>query len=407
MDAMLLSRDDRMQQIHYFYCLRLLHDGWTTPQKKALAAWYEGTHDWTGGHSFTPFLENIFRECLAAYDLADRRALLADAQHQPLVAMVLAQRLQRDLQPELLPELKDVAQRVGDGKGLFRGDQLRQEVADALVKTVLRDPSAKSFPYLVQGLTTTNRLLLPDVVEALQKLPAQPAKDDPVPYRLALLAANRLDKGSRWQVVKLLRHWGDGKQFGAEDGDWKQELGAWGLWFGQAFPKEAPLPNVAGDKPAESKYKYADLLTFLEKGNGKTGDAARGRVVFDKAQCIKCHKYGKEGEGVGPDLTTLSKRFKRADVLESIVYPSKVISDQYRSTTITTKKGRSVTGLAAVQGDVVTVLLSDGSKISLKKDEIEQQIASLISVMPEKLLDPLEMRDIADLFAYLESDPAK
>jgi hypothetical protein len=48
------------------------------------------------------------------------------------------------LQPELLPELKDVAQRIGDGKGLFRGDQLRQEVADALVKTVLHDPSAKS-----------------------------------------------------------------------------------------------------------------------------------------------------------------------------------------------------------------------------------------------------------------------
>ena len=94
-------------------------------------------------------------------------------------------------------------------------------------------------------------------------------------------------------------------------------------------------------------------------------------------------------------------------MLESIVYPSKVISDQYRSTLIETKKGQQVTGLAAVQGDVVTVLLSDGSKVSLKKDEIERQYASLISVMPEKLLDLLEKPEIADLFAYLESDPAK
>jgi len=94
-------------------------------------------------------------------------------------------------------------------------------------------------------------------------------------------------------------------------------------------------------------------------------------------------------------------------VLESIVYPSKVISDQYRSTLITTKKGQSVTGLAAVQGDVVTVLQSDGTKVTLKKDEIESQFASLVSVMPEKLLDTLEKRDIADLFAYLESDPMK
>jgi putative heme-binding domain-containing protein len=407
LNALLLSGSDRMQQIHYFYCLRLVHNGWNAADKKNLAAWYEGTETWNGGHSFTPFLENIFRECLAAYDLADRKAILANAEQQPLVALVLAQQLQRDLQPELLPELKAVATRIGDGKALFRGDQLRQEIADALVKTALRDTSPKSFPYLVQGLTTTNRLLLPDVVEALQKVAARPAKEDPAPFRLALLAANQLDAGNRWQVVKLLRHWADGRQFGAEDGDWKQELGAWSQWFAQAFPKEAPLPNVTGDKPIESKYKYTDLLVFLERGDGRSGDAARGRAVFEKAQCMKCHKYGKDGEGVGPDLSTVSKRFKRGDVLESIVYPSKVISDQYRSTTIMTKKGRQVTGLAAVQGDDVTVLLSDGSKITLKKDEIEQQFMSLVSVMPEKLLDPLQLRDIADLFAYLESEPTK
>src|SRR5436190_8505516 len=104
-----------------------------------------------------------------------------------------------------------------------------------------------------------------------------------------------------------------------------------------------------------------DLLAFLDK-NPKTY-IANGRVLFEKAQCIKCHKYGKEGEGIGPDLTTLSKRFKRTDVLESIYYPSKVISDQYRSTLFITKKGQQVHGLAAVQGDQITVLLIDGNKI--------------------------------------------
>jgi putative heme-binding domain-containing protein len=407
LDALLVSGNDPLQQMHYFYCMRLLHDGWTAQQKKDLAAWYERTEKWTGGHSFTPFLENIFRECLADYDLDERKAILAGAERQPLVALVLAQRLQRDLQPALLPALKELADRIGDGKGLVRGDQLKTEVADALVKTALREPSPKTFPYLVQGLTTSNRLLLADVVEALEKLPAVPAKDDPAPYRLALLAAGRLDEDNRWLVVKLLRHWGDGRHFGADDGDWKQELGAWATWFGQAFPKEPPLPNVTGDKPAESRYRYDDLLAFLDKGDGRAGDAARGRLVFEKAQCIKCHKYGKEGEGLGPDLTTLSKRFKRSDVLESIVYPSKVISDQYRSTLIVTKKGRQVNGLAAVQGDVVTVLLSDGSKVTLKKDEIEQQYASLVSVMPDKLLDQLDKREIADLFAFLESELPK
>jgi len=163
------------------------------------------------------------------------------------------------------------------------------------------------------------------------------------------------------------------------------------------------MPNAADLASGESKYKMDELLAYLDKS--PKADLARGRIVFEKAQCIRCHKFGKEGEGVGPDLTTLSKRFKRADILDSILFPSKVISDQYRSVTITTNKGQSITGLAAEQGDTVTVLLSDASKVTLKKSEIESQVASLISVMPERLLDPLSLQEIADLMAFMESEP--
>src|SRR2546423_8159489 len=127
---------------------------------------------------------------------------------------------------------------------------------------------------------------------------------------------------------------------------------------------------MGGDRFGEAKYKFAELLDYLTKDPyGRKGDAGSGRLVFEKAQCLKCHKYGKEGEGVGPDLTTLSKRFKRRDMLEAVYYPSKVISDQYRSTEFTTKKGQTITGLAALQGDTYTVLLSDGTKVMLRKME--------------------------------------
>jgi len=194
--------------------------------------------------------------------------------------------------------------------------------------------------------------------------------------------------------------------FGAEEEDWKPELRMWNRWFAQSFPKERPLPNADVEKLPASKYQFDALLNYLEKDErGKNGDVARGRVVFEKALCLKCHKYGNEGEGVGPDLTTLSKRFKRSDTLDSILYPSKVISDQYRSSLITTTKGQQLNGLAATQGDTVTVLLNDGSKVCLKRDEIESQTASLVSVMPERLLDELSREEIADLFAFLESTP--
>jgi putative heme-binding domain-containing protein len=254
-------------------------------------------------------------------------------------------------------------------------------------------------------LPTTNQQLLPQLIQVLRKSPLKPKPEDGAAYRNLLLASERLNPKQRWLVIELLRHW-TGKSFGADNPEmWKEELGAWSKWFAQSYPKEPPLPNLASDKPSESKWKFDELLAFLDKDPNGKGNPAKGKVIFEKAQCIKCHKFGVEGEGVGPDLSDLRKRFKRADTLEAMLLPSKIISDQYRSTTVITKDGQNLTGIAAPQGDVVTVVLQDASKVVLKKADIDQQIASLVSVMPEKILDNFTREEVADLFAYLESEP--
>src|SRR5262249_61587003 len=57
LDALKASADARQQQIHYFYCLRLIGDSpWTAQQKDDLLAWYDATKTWTGGASDTPVL---------------------------------------------------------------------------------------------------------------------------------------------------------------------------------------------------------------------------------------------------------------------------------------------------------------------------------------------------------------
>lgn len=407
LNALVAAKEDKAQQIHYFYCLRLLSgDPWTVAQKQTLSNWYDATKSWQGGLSFTPFLENIFRELLAAYTVAERQEIIRKADQQPLVALVLAQRLQTDRQQELLKDLENLSQRIGSFYKPYRGVDLPQAVTTAILRTALQNPSADNWPHLVRGLDTTNSLLLFDLIETLKKLPTKPKAEDPAPFRVLLTASDRLDERSRWQAVELLRHWTNGKQFGAEDRDWKAELPAWKKWFAQTFPQE-PAFAGATDQVPMSKYQFADLLALLESPPARQGNAARGRIVFEKAQCIKCHKYGKEGEGIGPDLTTLSKRFKRPDTLDALFYPSKVISDQYRSTTLVTKKGQQLSGLVALQDDGIVVLQSDGTKINLKKDEVAQQFASLVSVMPEKLLDALSKEEIIDLFQFLESEPAK
>ena len=68
-----------------------------------------------------------------------------------------------------------------------------------------------------------------------------------------------------------------------------------------------------------------------------------------------------------------------------------------------TVNGQVLNGLAVPQGDRVVLLLPDGTKATLEKGEIESQAASLVSVMPEGLLDTLTKPEVADLLRFLES----
>jgi putative membrane-bound dehydrogenase-like protein len=432
LDALLAEAKDRQQQIYLFYCLRFLHDGWTAEQKQKLLAWYETTRGWKGGHSFTPFLENILRDLSPAFTAEDRAAVFAQAEQMPVTATALL----LAAKPEQLPPaatLADLYARVKrGGKSIEKASDLRQALIDSLARSpdpavqpimrqigdtepglrdqvaqvLARHPSSENFAYILRGLESANPVIVNDVTDALAKCPILPKLDDPAPFRLVLNASRKLGSKNLGRAVAVLRHWTGGRQFGYEKDQPDQELGAWARWYGQAFPIAPALEMKAVVNTPEGKYKFGDLLDYLTKDPvGMKGDAVRGKAVFMQAQCVKCHKYGSEGEGVGPDLTTVSKRFKRTDTLESVIFPSKVISDQYRSTSIMTKKGVRIDGLAAVQGDTVTVLQSDGSKVTLRKDEIESQFASLTSVMPENLFDPLTKQEIADLFAFLESEP--
>jgi putative heme-binding domain-containing protein len=430
LNALLASSADRKQQIHYFYCLRLLHQGWNAQQKQALLEWYDSTKTWKGGHSYAPFLKNILRDLKPIFTDDDVRHLIAEGERLPWAATailglgdkpacspgMLEGLFKRLAKADLAPGTKELKAGIIDSLGRERSNgasaALRSiedadpEQCDAITRALSQIPVPENWNYLVRGLRSQQADVLVTAMNAMEKIEVQPKQEDPSPYRSLLLAARPLNQVQRWEVVKLLRHWTHGKRFGSDEGDAKTELSAWARWFAQTFPKEPPLPDVAGEHAIESQYKFSELLSFLEQTPGnRQADAERGRLVFEKAQCAKCHKYGREGQGIGPDLSTVSKRFKRSDILESIYYPSKVISDQYRSTLILTKSGRQINGLVAPQGDMLTILQSDGSTISLRKDEVDQQFASLVSVMPERLLDALTKKEIADLFSFLESAP--
>jgi putative heme-binding domain-containing protein len=147
-------------------------------------------------------------------------------------------------------------------------------------------------------------------------------------------------------------------------------------------------------------------MSFLGSKEATRGSSQRGAAVYTKAQCAKCHRFGERGEGVGPDLTTVGKRFQKKEILESILFPSQVISDQYASKSVTRTDGRIVWGIVAQQADgSVAVRQSDATKVTISKDDIDSISPIKKSIMPDGLLNGLSLEEISDLFAYLLQSP--
>jgi len=144
------------------------------------------------------------------------------------------------------------------------------------------------------------------------------------------------------------------------------------------------------------------MLTRVDKGR----NFAKGRQAYFAGQCIKCHRFGEEGGAVGPELTVIANRFTRRDMLESILDPSKVISDQYENSVIETSAGKIVTGRVVDESADRVVIQPDPlspQRIDIPKKEIESRTASKVSPMPSHLADVLTPEEILDLIAFMES----
>jgi putative heme-binding domain-containing protein len=154
------------------------------------------------------------------------------------------------------------------------------------------------------------------------------------------------------------------------------------------------------------EYTTEELVKEIEKGlSGR--DFNHGKKMFATVACYGCHYFSGEGGSAGPDLTGVSGRFNAHDLIESIVAPSRTISDQYQSTIFELKDGSDVTGrVANLAGDnlmVVTDMMAPGDFTNIAREKIESTRPSSVSPMPEGLLNSLSLEEIKDLVAYLLS----
>jgi uncharacterized repeat protein (TIGR03806 family) len=159
--------------------------------------------------------------------------------------------------------------------------------------------------------------------------------------------------------------------------------------------------------PPEKRVKRLGSVVRPEQILALTGEATRGKQVFFEnasISCKNCHRIDKDGKEVGPELTTIGKKLTRAQLLESILEPSKLIDPKFVTYLAETKDGRIITGVQ-VSKDANEVVLKDAQdklfRISLT--EIEQLVPQRQSIMPDLLLRDMTAQQVADLLAFLES----
>ena len=147
------------------------------------------------------------------------------------------------------------------------------------------------------------------------------------------------------------------------------------------------------------------LAALEEKGAMQGRDFNSGRNLHYATACASCHHFDGSGGSVGPDLTTVRNKFNTRDLLEAIIEPSKVISDQYGSSTVTLNSGKTHAGLVITEGDIVTVYTSDpkAEPIVINYSDVKSIDKSHISQMPPGLINSLSANELRDLIAYLMS----
>lgn len=171
-------------------------------------------------------------------------------------------------------------------------------------------------------------------------------------------------------------------------------------------PQPASMKVAYKQRDFVKKWTVDELAPVVEKGmTGRSFD--NGRRLFGELRCFVCHRYDNEGGGTGPDLTGVIGRFSPRDLLESLIQPSKTISDQYQAITITTTDDRIITGrIVNLAGDNITIntdMLDPNKLVGVNRKLIDAIVPSKVSMMPEGLLDTLNRDEILDLVAYLYS----
>ena len=136
------------------------------------------------------------------------------------------------------------------------------------------------------------------------------------------------------------------------------------------------------------------------------GNVDAGRLLFftkSSLSCVRCHKVGRTGGEVGPNLSEIGIKKGTEYLLEAIVAPNATIADGFKTMIVQDEEGEIFSGILKKEDSENLILLdAQGALITIPVDTIEGRRDGLSS-MPADLVKYLNRRELRDLVAYLKS----
>lgn len=161
--------------------------------------------------------------------------------------------------------------------------------------------------------------------------------------------------------------------------------------------KALNLPEQEKDKDRLTKYALEELAKMPAPDRPRR--AAMGLQVFERNACTKCHTTATQTTLLAPSLKGIAAQ-KVDYLIESVLYPSKIIKTGWETEILTMKDGKTHSGLVKDEGKHLRVLNLDRD-MRVAKADVDERTLQKLSIMPEGQEALLSRREFVDLIAYL------
>lgn len=288
-----------------------------------------------------------------------------------------------------------------DLAGLVRSHWKDPALRSSLIGVLARDPQPLDEMKFVEGLTFSDWSVVGASLKALSKLELDNPRERLLPVmrllRRAMLYPELTDV-RRDAVAWVEAHFNIGFNL-VESARDQRSLG---LIYQPVFVwLDRNHPEVARELDGlESRARHDYWKQEIAALNQVGGNRERGRAVYVESGCAKCHGGG---DGYGPSLSGVTRRFAPAELLRAIVSPDRDIAPGYERWSLALGDGRNVEGFLIHEAPDVVLFRTDERNLRLSPDQITSLQRLRSSFMPHGLLDDYRSRDLASLYAHLLS----